>query len=217
MKRRAWIAGAAALAMALAVFTGSGMASAQEDHSGAVKARQAYMQLNGFYMGQLAAVAKGQVPYDAAQATGIANSLLALASMGRGRDVAARVRQRQPGARRQDPGLARDLDHLPGGGRKGRRAEQGAGGDGGGGREPTSPAFRVPSAPSVPAAAAAIAASAPRSSDAGLFSYPSGAPRARLSPRPATRAGTRDRPGDRRRVAVGAPRGTAARPRRGAP
>ena len=63
MKRRAWIAGVAALAMALAVFTGSGVASAQEDHSGAVKARQAYMQLNGFYMGQLAAVAKGQVPY----------------------------------------------------------------------------------------------------------------------------------------------------------
>ena len=84
MTRRAWIAGAAALAMALAVFTGSGLASAQEDHSGAVKARQAYMQLNGFFMGQLAAIAKGQVPYDAAQATGVASNLLALSAMDAG-------------------------------------------------------------------------------------------------------------------------------------
>ena len=106
MKRRAWIAGAAALAMALAVFTGSGMASAQEDHSGAVKARQAYMQLNGFYMGQLAAVAKGQVPYDAAQATGIANSLLALASM----DVGAMW---PPGSGNDNPALAGKTRALP--------------------------------------------------------------------------------------------------------
>ena len=81
MKRRAWIAGAAALAMAVAVFTGTGMANAQEDHSAAVKARQAHMQLNGFFMGQLAAIAKGQVPYDAAQATGVVNSMLALNTM----------------------------------------------------------------------------------------------------------------------------------------
>ena len=81
MTRRAWTSGAAALAMALAVFAGTGAASAQEDHSGAVKARQAYMQLNGFYMGQLAAIAKGQVAYDAAQASGLANSLLTLATM----------------------------------------------------------------------------------------------------------------------------------------
>ena len=106
MKRRAWIAGAAALAMALAVFTGSGMASAQEDHSGAVKARQAYMQLNGFYMGQLAAVAKGQVPYDAAQATGIANSLLALASM----DAGAMW---PPGSGNDNPALAGKTRALP--------------------------------------------------------------------------------------------------------
>ena len=106
MKRRAWIAGAAALAMALAVFTGSGVASAQEDHSGAVKARQAYMQLNGFYMGQLAAVAKGQVPYDAAQATGIANSLLALASM----DVGAMW---PPGSGNDNPALAGKTRALP--------------------------------------------------------------------------------------------------------
>ena len=106
MKRRAWIAGVAALAMALAVFTGSGVASAQEDHSGAVKARQAYMQLNGFYMGQLAAIAKGQVPYDAAQATGVANSLLALASM----DVGAMW---PPGSGNDNPALAGKTRALP--------------------------------------------------------------------------------------------------------
>ena len=106
MKRRAWIAGAAALAMALAVFTGSGMASAQEDHSGAVKARQAYMQLNGFYIGQLAAVAKGQVPYDAALATGVANSLMALATM----DVGAMW---PPGSGNDNPALAGKTRALP--------------------------------------------------------------------------------------------------------
>ena len=106
MKRRAWIAGAAALAMALAVFTGSGMASAQEDHSGAVKARQAYMQLNGFYMGQLAAIAKGQVPYDAALATGVANSLMALATM----DVGAMW---PPGSGNDNPALAGKTRALP--------------------------------------------------------------------------------------------------------
>ena len=84
MRKRTWIAGAVAAALALAVFTGSGVANAQQDHSGAVKARIAYMQLNGFFMGQLAAVAKGQVPYDAAQATGVAKSLLALSSMDAG-------------------------------------------------------------------------------------------------------------------------------------
>jgi cytochrome c556 len=84
MRKRTWIAGAVVAALALAVFAGSSVASAQEDHSGAVKARTAYMQLNGFFMGQLAAVAKGQVPYDAAQATGIAKSLLALSTMDAG-------------------------------------------------------------------------------------------------------------------------------------
>ena len=106
MTRRAWIAGAAALAMALAVFTGSGMASAQEDHSGAVKARQAYMQLNGFFMGQLAAIAKGQVPYEAAQATGVAKSLLALSTM----DAGAMW---PPGSGNDNPALAGKTRALP--------------------------------------------------------------------------------------------------------
>ena len=84
MTKRTWIAGVVAAALALAVFTGSSVASAQQDHSGAVKARIAYMQLNGFFMGQLAGIAKGQVPYDAAQATGVAKSLLALSTMDAG-------------------------------------------------------------------------------------------------------------------------------------
>ena len=81
MTRRALISAAAALAFALAAFAGTGTVSAQEDHSGAIKARMAYMQLNGFFMGQLAGIAKGEVPYDPAQASGIANSLLALSTM----------------------------------------------------------------------------------------------------------------------------------------
>ena len=106
MKRRAWIAGVAALAMAVAVFAGTDMASAQEDHSAAVKARQAHMQLNGFFMGQLAAIAKGQVPYDAAQATGVVNSLLALNTM----DVGAMW---PPGSDNQAmPGKTRALPEI---------------------------------------------------------------------------------------------------------
>ena len=84
MRKRTWIAGVVAASLALAVFAGSSVASAQQDHSGAVKARIAYMQLNGFFMGQLAGIAKGQVPYDAAQATGVAKSLLALSTMDAG-------------------------------------------------------------------------------------------------------------------------------------
>ncbi len=81
MKRRGWMAAAAAAVMGLVVFAGSDGVSAQEDHSAAVKARMAQMQLNGFYMSQLAAIAKGQVAYDAAKATAIAGSLLALNTM----------------------------------------------------------------------------------------------------------------------------------------
>ena len=76
-------------ALALAVFAGSGVASAQQDHSGAIKARIAYMQLNGFFMGQLAGIAKGQVPLRrGAGDRGCQQSARAL-DHGRGRDVAA--------------------------------------------------------------------------------------------------------------------------------
>ena len=106
MTRRTWIAGVVAAALALAVFTGSSVASAQQDHSGAVKARIAYMQLNGFFMGQLAGIAKGQVPYDAAQATGVAKSLLALSNMDAGAMwPAGSDNQALPGKTRAKPEL----------------------------------------------------------------------------------------------------------------
>lgn len=51
------------------------------DMEAPVKARQAVMKLNGFYMGQLGAMAKGNVAYDAKTAQGAAESLHALATM----------------------------------------------------------------------------------------------------------------------------------------
>ena len=79
MIRLAWISGFAALA--LAVFAGASVAAADEHFAGAVKARIAHMQLNGFFMSQLAAIAKGDAEYDPARASGIARNLLALSTM----------------------------------------------------------------------------------------------------------------------------------------
>lgn len=47
----------------------------------AIKARQSQMQLHAFNLGVLGAMAKEEVPYDAAAASGAANNLAALASM----------------------------------------------------------------------------------------------------------------------------------------
>lgn len=47
----------------------------------AIKARQSQMQLYAFNLGVLGAMAKEEVPYDAAAASGAANNLAALASM----------------------------------------------------------------------------------------------------------------------------------------
>lgn len=66
----------AALAMGLA-----GGAAAQSAVDGAVKARKAHMSLSAFNLGQLGAMAKGDVPYDAAAASAAAANLAALASM----------------------------------------------------------------------------------------------------------------------------------------
>ena len=46
-----------------------------------VEARQAVMKLNSFYMGQLGAMAKGNIAYDAKTAQGAAESLHALSTM----------------------------------------------------------------------------------------------------------------------------------------
>lgn len=50
-------------------------------HAKAIKARQGLMQVYGFSMGTLAAMAKEKMPYDAAVASGAAGNLLAAISM----------------------------------------------------------------------------------------------------------------------------------------
>lgn len=66
-------------ALILAVAGGAFAAS----HGGnpAVKARKSHMTLNGFNLGVLGAMAKGDAPYDADAATAAANNLVALASI----------------------------------------------------------------------------------------------------------------------------------------
>ncbi|MBT3703193.1 MAG: cytochrome c [Alphaproteobacteria bacterium] len=64
--------------IALAMFGANAQAA---DFSKPVKARQATMVLKGFYMGQLAAIAKGKVPYDAKKAQSAANGLLSMATL----------------------------------------------------------------------------------------------------------------------------------------
>ncbi len=63
----------------------SGMAGATalaDGHlEGAIKARKAVMQLRAYSIGQLGAMAKGEVEYDAAAASAAANNLLALAKL----------------------------------------------------------------------------------------------------------------------------------------
>jgi cytochrome c556 len=69
-------AGVLSLALIAPVF-----ADKHDPKEKAIKARQAYMQVIGFNMGGLGAMAKGNVAYDAEQATGMANNVKALASM----------------------------------------------------------------------------------------------------------------------------------------
>lgn len=64
-----------ALAVTLACSGGVAIAG---DKDPAVKARQSLMQLYAHYLGQLGAMAKGQVDYDAEKASNAANSLSAL-------------------------------------------------------------------------------------------------------------------------------------------
>ncbi|MGB5560027.1 MAG: cytochrome c [Paracoccaceae bacterium] len=49
--------------------------------AGAIKARQAHMQLNAFNIGVLGAMAQDKMPYDAAAASAAASNLVALAKM----------------------------------------------------------------------------------------------------------------------------------------
>lgn len=61
-----------------------GTAHAQ-DAKATIKARQAQMQLNSFNLGPLGAMAKGEMPYDAAVASGAAKNLAAIAAMDQSR------------------------------------------------------------------------------------------------------------------------------------
>lgn len=58
-----------------------GMATAEGAFDGAIKARQSLMRLNAFTIGQMAAMAKGEVPYDAAAAQGLADNMMALTTL----------------------------------------------------------------------------------------------------------------------------------------
>ncbi len=66
-------------AACLALISGTAMAEGPFD--GAIKARQSLMRLNGFTIGQMAAMAKGEVPYDAAAAQALADNMVALTTL----------------------------------------------------------------------------------------------------------------------------------------
>lgn len=52
-----------------------------QDAEAVIKARKAHMQLNSFNLGPLGAMAKGDMPYDAAVAAAAANNLAAIAAL----------------------------------------------------------------------------------------------------------------------------------------
>ena len=75
--------GAAAVAVASSVvFAGSHVDPAI---AGAIKARQSHMSLYGHNLGLLGAMAKAEIDYDSAAASGAAANILALASMSQAR------------------------------------------------------------------------------------------------------------------------------------
>lgn len=76
MKKVFAIAGAGVLSIAML-----GAAVAQDNTDGAVNARSSIMQLYGFHLGTLGAMAKGSVDYDAAAATKAANNLVLLTQL----------------------------------------------------------------------------------------------------------------------------------------
>ncbi len=69
------------LLMAIAMSLPAGAASSADEFDGAIKARKAEMVLRAFYLGQLGAMAKGNVEYNAEAATGAANSLKILTQL----------------------------------------------------------------------------------------------------------------------------------------
>lgn len=69
------------MALAAGALMTAGVALAESPFDGAVAARKAVMGLRGFNIGQLAGMAKGDVPYDAAAAQAAADNLLVLANI----------------------------------------------------------------------------------------------------------------------------------------
>ena len=67
----------AVIALTMAAVGGVAMAQDDKAMAKALKARKGYMQVLGFNMGPLGAMAKGKAPYDAAAATVAANNLKA--------------------------------------------------------------------------------------------------------------------------------------------
>lgn len=59
----------------------AGAAMAESPFDGAIGARKAVMQLRGFNIGQLGAMAKGDMAYDAAAAQAAADNLVAMANI----------------------------------------------------------------------------------------------------------------------------------------
>ncbi len=70
-----------AVAATLMVAVTLSQAAHAADFSKQIKARKAVMQIYAFNVGQLAAMVKGKMPYDAAAASAAANNLLAAATM----------------------------------------------------------------------------------------------------------------------------------------
>ena len=100
----------AIVAAAMAAF--SSTAIANDPMEKAIKARKAQMQLYAWNLGQLGAMAKGAVPYDAAAASAAADNLLAVVSPERNDHVAAGFGQHGDG--RQDSGESRGMDDMAG-------------------------------------------------------------------------------------------------------
>ena len=67
--------------LGVAALSTIGLTANAGDFDKTIKARKAYMQVVGFQMGHLGAMAKGKAPYDAKAAKAYANNMLALAKM----------------------------------------------------------------------------------------------------------------------------------------
>lgn len=77
------VAAATASALALAL-VGMALAQAGGPHAGAIKARQGLMMFMAMNLGPLGAMAKGEVPYDAAAAQVAADNIAGIAALNMG-------------------------------------------------------------------------------------------------------------------------------------